>query len=56
MNANKITATTEDTKALLSTLWIVVMFALLAADVLSSYIPGPVRKWQNSQEKHQSPN
>jgi hypothetical protein len=40
MNANKITATTEDTKALLSTLWIVVMFALLAADVLSSYIPG----------------
>jgi hypothetical protein len=40
MNANKMTATTEEMKALLSTLWIVVMFTLLAADVLSSYIPG----------------
>ena len=40
MNANQIDATMENVKARLSTLWIVVMFALLAADVLSSYIPG----------------
>lgn len=39
MNANKMTAATNDVKAILSTLWIVVMFALLAADVLSLYIP-----------------
>jgi hypothetical protein len=30
----------EDMKAKLSTLWIVVMFCLLSADVLSLYIPG----------------
>ena len=30
----------EEVKARLSTLWIVVMFALLTADVLSAYIPG----------------
>ncbi len=29
-----------DTKALLSTLWIVVMFNMLKADILSLYIPG----------------
>ena len=33
-------AAVEERKARLSTLWIVVMFALLTADVLSSYIPG----------------
>jgi hypothetical protein len=30
----------EEMKAKLSTLWIVVMFALLTADVLAAYIPG----------------
>lgn len=30
----------EERKARLSTLWIVVMFALLTADVLGAYIPG----------------
>ena len=40
MSTNQVTAVTETTKAKLSTLWIVVMFALLAADVLSQYIPG----------------
>lgn len=39
MNAG-LGATMEDMKAKLSTLWIVVMFALLTADVLASYIPG----------------
>lgn len=39
MNAG-LTAAVEERKARLSTLWIVVMFALLTADVLSSYIPG----------------
>lgn len=38
LNTNAIR--TEDTKAKLSTLWIVVMFNMLAADVLSLYIPG----------------
>lgn len=33
-------ATADGTKVKLSTLWIVAMFALLAADVLSLYIPG----------------
>jgi hypothetical protein len=37
MNTNHVI---EDTKAKISTLWIVVMFCLLAADVLSTYIPG----------------
>ena len=40
MSANGIAATTKDVEAKISTLWVVVMFALLAADVLSSYIPG----------------
>jgi hypothetical protein len=40
VSANRLTAAREDMNALLSTLWIVVMFALLTADVLSSYIPG----------------
>ena len=35
-----MTATTEELKASVSSLWGVVMFALLAADVLSLYIPG----------------
>jgi hypothetical protein len=39
MNAGPGTAG-EETRARLATLWIVVMFALLTADVLSSYIPG----------------
>ena len=33
-------AAVEERKARLSTLWIVVMFALLTADVLALYIPG----------------
>lgn len=33
-------AVMEEMRARLSTLWIVVMFALLTADVLGSYIPG----------------
>ena len=33
-----------DTKVLLSTLWIVVMFKMLKADILSVYIPGMVEK------------
>lgn len=40
MYADKTAAATAETKANLSTLWIVVMFAMLAADVLSAYIPG----------------
>lgn len=40
MNTNNMTATTDDLRAKLSSLWTVVMFALLAADVLSMYIPG----------------
>ncbi|MBW7882617.1 MAG: hypothetical protein H3C34_08260 [Caldilineaceae bacterium] len=35
-----MTVATEDMRVKLSTLWIVVIFALLAADVLSLYIPG----------------
>ncbi len=34
----------EEIKARLSTLWIVVMFALLTADVLSAYIPGAMEE------------
>ena len=33
-----------DTKVLLSTLWIVVMFNMLKADILSVYIPGMVEE------------
>ena len=40
MNTDSKTSPVVETKAMLSTLWIVVMFCLLAADVLSSYIPG----------------
>ena len=40
MIANKMAASTAEMKAKLSSLWTVVMFALLAADVLSLYIPG----------------
>ena len=38
MNTN--TTKKLDTKVLLSTLWIVVMFCLLKADILSLFIPG----------------
>jgi len=34
MNTNKKTAKMEDMKAKLSTLWVVVMFNLLSADIL----------------------
>ena len=37
---NSITTKKLDTKVLLSTLWIVVMFNMLKADILSLYIPG----------------
>jgi len=40
MNTNKKTTEMEDMKAKLSTLWVVVMFNMLAADILSLYIPG----------------
>lgn len=40
MPAQSKTSTLFDTKALLSTLWIVVMINMLKADILSLYIPG----------------
>ena len=40
MNTNKKTIKMEDVKAKISTLWVVVMFNLLSADILSLYIPG----------------
>jgi len=39
MNTNKKTVKMEDMKVKLSTLWIVVMFNMLFADVLTLYIP-----------------
>jgi predicted anti-sigma-YlaC factor YlaD len=44
MNTYKKTVKMEDMKAKLSTLWVVVMFNLLAADVLSLYIPGALEE------------
>jgi len=40
MNTSNNPTKKLDTKVLLSTLWIVVMFNMLAADILSLYIPG----------------
>jgi hypothetical protein len=40
MNTNATPANKIDTKALLSTLWIVVMINMLKADILSLFIPG----------------
>ena len=40
MNAGATPTRRIDPKALLSTLWIVVMINMLAADILSLYIPG----------------
>lgn len=40
MNTSAKTTEKIDTKALLSTLWIVVMINMLKADILSLYIPG----------------
>jgi Family of unknown function (DUF6326) len=40
MNTSTSTTKKIDKKILLSTLWIVVMFNMLAADILSLYIPG----------------
>lgn len=40
MNKSVKTTMKVDTKVLLSTLWIVVMFNMLTADILSLYIPG----------------
>jgi CBS domain containing-hemolysin-like protein len=40
MNTSGTPAIKPDTKALLSTLWIVVMINMLKADILSLYIPG----------------
>ena len=34
----------QDTKALLSTLWVVIMINMLKADILSLYIPGTLDK------------
>ena len=44
MNININSVKMEDTKAKISTLWIVVMFSLLAADILSLYIPGSLEE------------
>ena len=40
MNTNATPTKKIDTKALISTLWIVVMINMLKADILSLYIPG----------------
>lgn len=40
MNINTTTAKKIDTKAVLSSLWIVVMINMLKADILSLFIPG----------------
>jgi len=40
MNTNSTSTKKFDTKALLSTLWIVVMLNMLKADILSLFIPG----------------
>jgi hypothetical protein len=40
MNTNKKIVKMEDMKVRLSTLWIVVMFNMIKADVLSLYVPG----------------
>ncbi len=40
MNANTTPTKKFDTKALLSTLWLVVMLNMLKADILSLFIPG----------------
>jgi len=40
MNTSNTSAKKFDTKALLSTLWIVVMVNMLKADILSLFIPG----------------
>jgi hypothetical protein len=40
MNTNTTPTKKLDTRALLSTLWIVVMFSMLKADILSLFIPG----------------
>ena len=44
MNSNKKIIKMEDMKVKLSTLWVVVMFNLLAADILSLYIPGALEE------------
>ncbi len=44
MNTYEKTVKMEDMKAKLSTLWVVVMFNLLAADILSLYIPGALEE------------
>ena len=44
MNTNIKTAGMKDTKVLLSTLWIFVMFNMLKVDILSLYIPGALEE------------
>jgi hypothetical protein len=44
MNPSTTRAKKIDTKALLSTLWIVVMINMLKADILSLYIPGAIEE------------
>ena len=44
MNMDKKTAETEDMKVKLSTLWIFVMFNMLAADILSFMYPGSLKE------------
>ena len=44
MISRRMGSETIDTRALLSTLWIVVMFNMLKADILSLYIPGAIEE------------
>lgn len=44
MNTNKTTAEIKDVKVKISTLWILVMFNMLAADVLSFMYPGSLKE------------
>jgi hypothetical protein len=44
MNTNKTTAEMKDVKVKLSTLWILVMFNMLAADILSFMYPGSLKE------------
>jgi hypothetical protein len=44
MHANKTIAEIKDVKVLLSTLWVLVMFNMLAADILSFMYPGSLKE------------
>lgn len=44
MNTNKTTTEVKDVKVKISTLWILVMFNMLAADILSFMYPGSLKE------------